>query len=130
MTLHIYSEHGPILIFLALSIAISLILFALSYYLVGSYGYYTQTDAEKISTYECGFDPFDDARNRFDVRFYLVSILFIIFDLEVSFLFPWAMVLGDSTLDFGISAFWSMFVFLFLLTIGFVYEWMTGALDW
>ena len=83
-------------------------------------------DPEKISAYECGFDPFDDARSRFDVQFYLVAILFIIFDLEVTFLFPWALVLNKVSL-FG---FWSMMAFLLVLTIGFVYEWRKGALDW
>lgn len=84
------------------------------------------SDPEKISAYECGFDPFDDARGRFDIRFYLVAILFLIFDLEVSFLFPWSVTLGSQN-SFG---FWSMMVFLGLLTIGFVYEWQKGALDW
>ena len=79
-----------------------------------------------MSAYECGFDPFDDARSTFDVRFYLVAILFIIFDLEVSFLFPWCVVISNLPL----FAFWSMFVFLFILTIGFVYEWKKGALEW
>lgn len=83
-------------------------------------------DTEKLSAYECGFDPFDDARNKFDVRFYLVAILFIIFDLEVSFLFPWCINLGALPL----FAFWSMFIFLSFLTIGFVYEWKRGALEW
>ena len=83
-------------------------------------------DPEKVSTYECGFDPFDDARMRFDVRFYLVAILFIIFDLEVAFLFPWAVSLKET----GLFGFWSMMVFLGILTIGFVYEWRRGALEW
>jgi NADH-quinone oxidoreductase subunit A len=83
-------------------------------------------DSEKLSAYECGFDPFEDARGRFDVRFYLVAILFIIFDLEVAFLFPWAVALGD----IGLFGFWSMIVFLAVLTIGFVYEWKKGALEW
>ena len=83
-------------------------------------------DAEKLSAYECGFDAFDDARNKFDVRFYLVAILFIIFDLEVAFLFPWAVSLGD----IGLFGFWSMVVFLGILTIGFIYEWKKGALEW
>ena len=83
-------------------------------------------DAEKLSPYECGFEPFDAARGRFDVRFYLVAILFIIFDLEVAFLFPWAVTLGD----IGAFGFWSMMVFLGLLTIGFAYEWRKGALEW
>ena len=85
-----------------------------------------KSDTEKVSAYECGFDPFDDARSTFDVRFYLVAILFIIFDLEVSFLFPWCITLGQIPL-FG---FWSMIVFLGILTIGFIYEWQKGALDW
>jgi NADH-quinone oxidoreductase subunit A len=83
-------------------------------------------DAEKLSAYECGFDAFDDARHKFDVRFYLVAILFIIFDLEIAFLFPWAVSLGD----IGMFGFWSMVVFLGVLTVGFVYEWKKGALDW
>ena len=83
-------------------------------------------DAEKISTYECGFEAFDDARSKFDVRFYLVAILFIIFDLEVAFLFPWAVSLGE----IGVFGFWSMVVFLAILTVGFIYEWRKGALEW
>mgnify|MGYP003325092150 CR=1 FL=1 len=83
-------------------------------------------DPEKLSAYECGFEAFDDARGRFDVRFYLVAILFIIFDLEVAFLFPWAVSLGK----IGMFGFWSMMIFLFFLTIGFIYEWKKGALDW
>ena len=83
-------------------------------------------DAEKISAYECGFNAFDDARMKFDVRFYLVSILFIIFDLEIAFLFPWAVAFQDV----GLFGFWSMMVFLAVLTIGFAYEWKKGALEW
>ena len=83
-------------------------------------------DPEKVSAYECGFNAFDDARMKFDVRFYLVSILFIIFDLEVAFLFPWAVAFGD----LGAFGFWSMVVFLGVLTIGFIYEWQKGALEW
>jgi NADH-quinone oxidoreductase subunit A len=82
--------------------------------------------AEKLSPYECGFEPFDDARRRFDVRFYLVAILFIIFDLEVAFLFPWAVAFGK----LGATGFWSMVVFLGVLTVGFAYEWKKGALEW
>lgn len=82
--------------------------------------------AEKLSSYECGFEPFDDARRRFDVRFYLVAILFIIFDLEVAFLFPWAVSLGE----IGLFGFLSMVGFLAVLTVGFIYEWRKGALDW
>ena len=83
-------------------------------------------DPEKLSAYECGFDAFDDSRMEFDVRFYLVAILFIIFDLEIAFLFPWAISLGN----IGILGFWSMMIFLGVLTIGFIYEWKKGALDW
>ena len=83
-------------------------------------------DPEKLSAYECGFDAFDDSRMEFDVRFYLVAILFIIFDLEIAFLFPWAISLGN----IGLLGFTSMMIFLFILTIGFIYEWKKGALDW
>jgi NADH-quinone oxidoreductase subunit A len=83
-------------------------------------------DPEKLSAYECGFEAFDDARRQFDVRFYLVAILFIIFDLEVAFLFPWAISLGD----IGAFGFWSMMAFLGVLTVGFIYEWKKGALEW
>ena len=83
-------------------------------------------DSEKLSAYECGFEAFSDSRMEFDVRFYLVAILFIIFDLEIAFLFPWAISLGS----IGPLGFWSMMIFLFVLTIGFVYEWKKGALDW
>ena len=83
-------------------------------------------DPEKLSAYECGFEAFDDSRMEFDVRFYLVAILFIIFDLEVAFLFPWAVSLGS----IGIFGFWSMMIFLLILTIGFIYEWKKGALEW
>ena len=87
-------------------------------------------DAEKLSSYECGFNAFDDARMKFDVRFYLVSILFIIFDLEVAFLFPWAVALMKLPPDVAKFAFWSMMSFLGVLTVGFVYEWKKGALEW
>ena len=114
-------EYIPILIYFAISLGLSLLLLGLSFV------FSTQkADPEKLSAYECGFDPFDDARGRFDIRFYLVAILFIIFDLEVSYLFPWAMVLKQLNL-FG---FWTMIVFLLILTVGFVYEWQKGALDW
>jgi len=83
-------------------------------------------DPEKLSAYECGFEAFGDSRMKFDIRFYLVAILFIIFDLEIAFLFPWAISLGS----IGAFGFWSMMVFLFILTIGFIYEWKKGALDW
>jgi NADH-quinone oxidoreductase subunit A len=87
---------------------------------------YKSPDSEKLSAYECGFNAFDDARMKFDVRFYLVSILFIIFDLEVAFLFPWAVAFGEV----GVYGFWSMMLFLGVLTIGFIYEWRKGALEW
>jgi NADH-quinone oxidoreductase subunit A len=87
---------------------------------------YKNPDPEKLSAYECGFNAFDDARMKFDIRFYLVAILFIIFDLEVAFLFPWAVTFGD----LGSLGFWSMMMFLGVLTIGFVYEWKKGALEW
>ena len=83
-------------------------------------------DPEKLSAYECGFEAFSDSRMEFDVRFYLVAILFIIFDLEIAFLFPWAVSLGN----IGSLGFWSMMIFLFILTVGFIYEWKKGALDW
>ena len=83
-------------------------------------------DSEKLSAYECGFEAFGDSRMEFDVRFYLVAILFIIFDLEIAFLFPWAISLGN----IGTLGFWSMMIFLFVLTVGFIYEWKKGALDW
>ena len=114
-------EYIPSLIYFGISLGLSLLLLGLSFV------FSTQkADPEKLSAYECGFDPFDDARGRFDIRFYLVAILFIIFDLEVSYLFPWAMVLKQLNL-FG---FWTMIVFLLILTVGFVYEWQKGALDW
>jgi len=87
---------------------------------------YKQPDPEKLSAYECGFNAFDDARMKFDVRFYLVSILFIIFDLEVAFLFPWAVAFKEA----GAFGFWAMMIFLGVLTIGFIYEWKKGALEW
>tara|TARA_B100000989_G_C19445264_1_gene429195 strand:- start:430 stop:789 length:360 start_codon:yes stop_codon:yes gene_type:complete len=115
------SEYLGVLIFFFLSIALSSIIFGLSYILAKQ-----NADPEKLSAYECGFDPFGSSRGAFDVRFYLVAILFIIFDLEVAFLFPWALTLSNQTM-FG---FWNMFLFLIILTIGFVYEWRKGALDW
>ncbi len=115
------SEYLPILIFIIIGFFIAIGMTALSF-IVGE----RKPDNEKLSAYECGFEAFDDARGRFDVRFYLVAILFIIFDLEVAFLFPWAVSLGS----IGIFGFWSMMIFLFILTIGFIYEWKKGALEW
>ena len=114
-------DYLPVIIFLALALALSLLFIVGALILAPS-----NPDPEKTSTYECGFNAFDDARMKFDVRFYLVAILFIIFDLEVAFLFPWAVSLGD----IGLIGFWSMVVFLGVLTIGFVYEWRSGALEW
>jgi NADH-quinone oxidoreductase subunit A len=114
-------EYLPILIFLAIAIGLSAVIVLASMLVARQ-----RPDAEKISAYECGFEPFDDARQRFDVRFYLVAILFIIFDLEVAFLFPWAVSLGN----IGLFGFWSMMFFLAVLTVGFVYEWRKGALEW
>ena len=99
---------------------------ALAMYLISKILSPSSPDSEKLSAYECGFEAFDDARSKFDVKFYLVSILFIIFDLEIAFLFPWAISLGN----IGILGFSSMMIFLFILTIGFIYEWKKGALDW
>jgi NADH:ubiquinone oxidoreductase subunit 3 (subunit A) len=117
----IYSEYTTVFIYILVGILLSMVILALSYILATQ-----QADTEKISAYECGFSPFDDARNKFDVKFYLVAILFIIFDLEVTYLFPWVTVLNKISF-FG---YWSMFWFLVILTIGFVYEWMKGALEW
>ena len=114
-------EYLSILIYIIASLIISIILLLASYLLAVQ-----QTDPEKISAYECGFNPFDDARHKFDVRFYLVGILFIIFDLEVMFLFPWTVILNKIN-EFG---YYSMMIFLLILTIGFIYEWKKGALDW
>jgi NADH-quinone oxidoreductase subunit A len=115
------AEYFPILVFLAIAGALAVAMIAASFVLARQ-----RPDSEKLSPYECGFDPFEDARVRFDVRYYLVAILFIIFDLEVAFLFPWAVSLGD----IGLFGFWSMIVFLGVLTVGFAYEWMKGALEW
>lgn len=114
-------EYLPILIFLGIAIVFSFVMLGAAFFMAPS-----RPDAEKLSSYECGFEAFDDARSRFDVRFYLVAILFIIFDLEVAFLFPWAISLGS----IGLFGFWSMVTFLGLLTIGFIYEWKKGALEW
>ena len=111
----------PILVFLAIAGAIAVAMVTASLVLARQ-----RPDSEKLSPYECGFEPFEDARVRFDVRYYLVAILFIIFDLEVAFLFPWAVSLGVV----GLFGFWAMIGFLLVLTIGFVYEWKKGALEW
>jgi NADH-quinone oxidoreductase subunit A len=114
-------EYFPILVFLAIAGGLAGAMVSASLVVARR-----RPDSEKLSPYECGFEPFEDARIRFDVRYYLVAILFIIFDLEVAFLFPWAVSLGD----IGMFGFWSMIVFLGVLTVGFVYEWNKGALEW
>ena len=114
-------EYLPILIFLAIALGLGL-----AFILAAAVAAPSNPDPEKVSASECGFNAFDDARMKFDVRFYLVAILFIIFDLEAAFLFPWAASFGA----IGMFGFWSMMVFLFVLTIGFVYEWKKGALEW
>jgi NADH-quinone oxidoreductase subunit A len=115
------ADYLPILIFLALAVALGVMLIMAALIIA-----VRNPDPEKVSAYECGFNAFDDARMKFDVRFYLVSILFIIFDLEVAFLFPWAVAFKDV----GLVGFWSMMVFLAVLTVGFAYEWKKGALEW
>lgn len=114
-------DYLPILIFLIIATGLSLVMAVLPMVLLKQ-----KPDSEKLSAYECGFESYGDARSKFDVRFYLVAILFIIFDLEVAFLFPWAVALGDV----GLFGFWSMMIFLGVLTVGFIYEWKKGALEW
>ena len=114
-------EYLPILIFLGIAIGMAAAIVIASFIIAKQ-----RPDTEKVSPYECGFAPFNDARRQFDVRFYLVAILFIIFDLEVAFLFPWAVSLGSIVM----LGFWSMVLFLGILTIGFIYEWKKGALEW
>jgi NADH-quinone oxidoreductase subunit A len=117
----VLAEYFPILVFIAIAAVIAIAMVGGSLIVARQKPY-----GEKLSAYECGFDAFDDARRRFDVRFYLVAILFIIFDLEVAFLFPWAVSLAD----IGMLGFLSMIAFLAVLTVGFIYEWCKGALDW
>tara|TARA_B100000795_G_C22711006_1_gene403530 strand:- start:648 stop:1016 length:369 start_codon:yes stop_codon:yes gene_type:complete len=114
-------DYLPIILFLVIALGLSTAFIVLNFILSPK-----NPDPEKLSAYECGFEPFDDSRMEFDVRFYLVAILFIIFDLEIAFLFPWAISLGN----IGVIGFFSMMIFLFILTIGFIYEWKKGALDW
>jgi NADH-quinone oxidoreductase subunit A len=115
------SNYLPIVLFIGLAAVIGLALLVAPFLVA-----VRRPDPEKVSAFEAGFDAFDDARMKFDVRFYLVSILFIIFDLEVAFLFPWAVAFRDV----GWFGFWSMMIFLGILTIGFIYEWRKGALEW
>ena len=121
MSSDLIQTYFPVFVFLLLAMGMAGVMVGLSFLLAKQ-----KPDAEKLSPYECGFDPFSDARHKFDVRFYLVSILFIIFDLEIAFLFPWAVSLGA----LGLFGFWSMMVFLGVLTVGFIYEWRKGALEW
>jgi NADH-quinone oxidoreductase subunit A len=115
------SDYLPLIVFIGVALVIGLALLIVPFIVA-----YRQPDPEKMSVYECGFNAFDDARMKFDVRFYLVAILFIIFDLEVSFLFPWAVAFRQ----IGSFGFWAMMVFLGVLTVGFIYEWKKGALEW
>ena len=114
-------DYLPLAVFIGVALVIGLALMVAPFLVA-----VRNPDPEKVSAYECGFNAFDDARMKFDVRFYLVAILFIIFDLEVTFLFPWAVVYGQ----LGVYGFWSMMVVLGVLTIGFAYEWKKGALEW
>ena len=115
------TEYLPVLLFLLVSIIFSIGVLSLSFIVSPK-----KPNNEKLSPYECGFEPFDDARTKFDIRFYLVALLFIIFDLEVAFLFPWAISLKN----IGLFGYTSMMIFLIILTIGFIYEWKKGALEW
>ena len=121
MAAEFLKDYLPIILFLIIALGLSCAFIVINFILSPK-----NPDPEKLSAYECGFEAFDDARGRFDVRFYLVAILFIIFDLEVAFLFPWAITLGK----IGLFGFWSMMIFLTVLTIGFIYEWKKGALEW
>lgn len=114
-------DYLPVIVFLGVALVIGLALLVSPFIIA-----FKNPDPEKLSAYECGFNAFDDARMKFDVRYYLVSILFIIFDLEVAFLFPWSLAFKQV----GLFGFWSMMVFLGVLTVGFVYEWKKGALEW
>jgi len=121
MLLDLLIDYLSIIIFFFIALILSIGFIALNFLFSPK-----NPDPEKLSAYECGFEAFNDSRMEFDVRFYLVAILFIIFDLEIAFLFPWAVSLGN----IGILGFWSMMIFLLILTIGFIYEWKIGALDW
>ena len=121
MIYNFLTDYLSIIIFLFIALLLSV-----GFILINFISSPSNPDPEKLSAYECGFDAFDDSRMEFDVRFYLVAILFIIFDLEIAFLFPWAITLGET----GVFGFWSMMFFLAVLTIGFIYEWKKGALEW
>ncbi|MDB5461359.1 MAG: NADH:ubiquinone oxidoreductase subunit [Caulobacteraceae bacterium] len=118
-------QYLPIVIFLGIALVIGVAFLVAAAVIAPK-----APDAEKLSAYECGFNAFDDARMKFDVRFYLVTLLFIIFDLEVAFLFPWGVALMKLPHETQVFAFWSMMSFLGVLTVGFVYEWQKGALEW
>ena len=121
MIYNFLSDYLSILIFLFIALFLSI-----GFILINFIASPSNPDPEKLSAYECGFEAFEDSRLQFDVRFYLVAILFIIFDLEIAFLFPWAISLGS----IGLTGYWSMMIFLSVLTIGFIYEWKKGALEW
>ena len=116
-----YSEYGGVLVYFAVALVLTLVILG-----AARFASTTSSDAEKLSTYECGFNPFDDARSRFDIRFYLVAMLFIVFDIEASFLYPWSVTLAEQ----GAWGFGTMMDFLFELRIGYVYAWKVGALEW
>tara|TARA_B100001123_G_C15339244_1_gene1034083 strand:- start:193 stop:561 length:369 start_codon:yes stop_codon:yes gene_type:complete len=121
MLVNFLEDYLSIIIFVFVALLLSVGFIVLNYLFSPK-----KPDPEKLSAYECGFEAFSDSRMEFDIRFYLVAILFIIFDLEIAFLFPWAISLGN----IGILGFWSMMIFLFILAVGFIYEWKKGALDW
>ena len=121
MLFEFLTDYLSIIIFVLIALALSIGFIIINYAVAPK-----NPDPEKLSAYECGFSPFSDSRIKFDVRFYLVAILFIIFDLEIAFLFPWAVSLGN----IGLLGFYSMMAFLFILTVGFIYEWKKGALEW
>ena len=121
MIYNFLADYFSIIVFLFIALFLSI-----GFILVNFFVSPSNPDPEKLSAYECGFEAFGDSRMEFDVRFYLVAILFIIFDLEIAFLFPWAISLGN----IGLLGFWSMMIFLLILTIGFIYEWKKGALEW
>jgi NADH-quinone oxidoreductase subunit A len=117
----VLEQYFPILLFIGFALVLGTLMLT-----VGTFVAPNRPDPQKLSPYECGFEAFEDARMKFDVRYYLVAILFILFDLEIAFLFPWAVVLPD----IGLFGFWAMMIFLLILVIGFVYEWKKGALEW
>lgn len=125
MTASMLENYFPILLFLAVGLAVGVLPVVGTKVLSMVLGH-DKPDSEKLSPYECGFEAFEDARMKFDVRYYLVAILFILFDLEIAFLFPWAIVLQE----IGWFGFWAMMAFLGILVMGFIYEWKKGALDW